>query len=162
MPPLRRIAIVEAAPHAEDLYPEFLLVQNVLITVGMDAVICDPITLGYRATGLFFGDLQIDLSFNRLFHFALAEPIHSAMRRACQNGAVVLTPNPHIHALLAHKRNLTLLSDPVALGALAVSAVLIQKLAEIPQTRKVTPDNANLLCQTLKQLFFKPGTGHGS
>ncbi len=33
---------------------------------------------------------------------------------------LVVTPNPHTHALLADKRNLTLLSDPVTLEKLDV------------------------------------------
>ena len=36
-----------------------------------------------------------------------------------RDGAVVVTPNPHNHALVADKRNLTFLSDPVALEGLA-------------------------------------------
>ncbi len=159
--PLRRIAIVDDAPEGQYLYPEFVLAQQMLIGAGIDAVICDPGGLEVRDAGLFFGDLQIDLVYNRLVDFALAEPGHAALRQAYLNGSVVLTPNPHNHALLAHKRNLTLLSDPVALGALGVSATLIERLAAIPQTRMVTPRNAEDLWAARRQLFFKPVSGHG-
>ncbi len=159
--PLRRIAIVDDAPEVQYLYPEFVLAQQMIIKAGIDAVICDPGKLAYRDAGLFLGDLQIDLVYNRLVDFALAEPGHAALRRAYQDGAVVLTPNPHNHALLAHKRNLTLLSDPVALAGLGVSAALIQRLAGIPQTRMVTPRNADELWAARRQLFFKPVSGHG-
>ena len=132
-----------------------------LIGAGIDAVICDPGKLEVRDAGLFFGDLQIDLVYNRLVDFTLADPGHAALRHAYQAGTVVLTPNPHNHALLAHKRNLTLLSDPVALAGLGVEPSLTQRLSGIPQTRMVTPDNADALWQTRRQFFFKPVSGHG-
>lgn len=159
--PLRRIAIIDDAPEAQYLYPEFVLAQQMLIGAGIDAVICDTLGLECRDAGLFLGDLQIDLVYNRLVDFVLSEPGHSAVRRAYQAGAVVLTPNPHNHALLAHKRNLTLLSDPVALAGLGVPAALIGRLAGIPQTRLVTPNNADELWAARRQLFFKPVSGHG-
>ena len=159
--PLRRIAIVDDAPAGQYLYPEFVLAQQMLIGAGIDAVICDPLGLDYRDAGLFLGDRQIDLVYNRLVDFALDEPDHAALRRAYQDATVVLTPNPHNHALLAHKRNLTLLSDPVALAGLGVSAALIQRLSGIPQTRMVTPRNADELWAARRQLFFKPVSGHG-
>ncbi len=159
--PLRRIAIVDDAPEGQYLYPEFVLAQQMLIGAGIDAVICDPGALKVRDTKLYFGDLQIDLVYNRLVDFTLADLGHAALRRAYIDGAVVLTPNPHNHALLAHKRNLTLLSDPVALTRLGVEAALIERLAGIPQTRMVTPDNADELWQARRQLFFKPVSGHG-
>lgn len=159
--PLRRIAIIDDAPEAQYLYPEFVLVRQMLIGAGIDAVICDPIGLEFRDAGLFLGDLQIDLVYNRLVDFVLAEPGHDALRRAYLDGAVVLTPNPHNHALLAYKRNLTLLSDPAALAGLGVPAALVGGLAGIPQTRLVTPDNADDLWAVRRQLFFKPVSGHG-
>ena len=159
--PLRRIAIVDDAPEGQYLYPEFVLAQQMLIGAGIDAVICDPGGLNHRDAGLFLGEKQIDLVYNRLVDFTLSEPGHAALRHAYQDNAVVLTPNPYNHALLAHKRNLTLLSDPVALTRLGVEPSLIGRLAGIPQTRRVTPDNADELWQMRRQLFFKPVSGHG-
>ena len=74
----------------------------------------------------------------------------------------MVTPNPHNHALLANKRNLTLLSDPVALDAFGLSAQMRQRLAGIPRTRLVSPENAEALWDGRKGLFFKPVSGHGS
>ncbi|WP_202905634.1 hypothetical protein [Cypionkella psychrotolerans] len=159
--PLRRIAIVDDGPEGQYLYPEFVLAQQMLIWAGIDTVICDPGALEIRVTGLFFGDLQIDLVYDRLVDFALAEPSHAALRRAYLDGSVVLTPNPHNHAALAHKRNLTLLSDSVALAGLGVAPSLIARLSGIPQTRMVTPRNADELWTARRQLFFKPVSGQG-
>ena len=158
---LRRIAIVDDAPQEQYLYPEFVLAQQMLIRHGIDAVICDPQALTLGDVGLNFGDLPVDLVYNRLVDFALSEPRHTALRDAYQTGAVVLTPNPHNHALLAHKRNLTLLSDPAALAALGVTPALVDRLRAVPQTRLVTPESADALWQTRRQLFFKPVSGHG-
>ena len=158
---LRRIAIVDDAPTDQYLYPEFVLAQQMLIRHGIDVVICDPQALSLDDAGLSFGDLPIDLVYNRLVDFTLSEPRHAALREAYQTGAIVLTPNPHIHALLAHKRNLILLSDPGALAALGVAPTLAARLRTIPQTRLVTPENAYELWQTRRQLFFKPVAGHG-
>ncbi len=72
----------------------------------------------------------------------------------------MLTPNPHNHALLAHKRNLTLLSDPVALGALGVDPSLTRRLAGLPQTQMVTPQNADGLWASRRLLFCKPVSGY--
>jgi hypothetical protein len=159
--PLRRIAVVDDAPTDQYLYPEFVLVQQMLARHGIDAVICDPQALTLGDAALNFGDLPIDLVYNRLVDFTLSEPGHAALRDAYQTGAVVLTPNPNNHALLAHKRNLVLLSDPSALDALGVEPTLAERLRAVPQTRLVTPQNAEELWLTRRQLFFKPVSGHG-
>ena len=159
--PLRRIAIVDDAPEGQYLHPKFILAQQILLGAGIDAVICDPAALEAQDIGLFFGNLQVDLVCNRLVDFALAELGHAALRRAYEGGTVVLTQNPHNHTLLAHKRNLTLLSDPVALTELGIEPSLIARLAGIPQTRMVTPQNADDLWAARRHLFFKPMSGHG-
>ena len=159
--PLRRIAIVDDAPQNQYLYPEFVLAQQMLAGHGIDAVICDPLALTASEAGLMLEGQFIDLVYNRLVDFTLSERAHAALRDAYQTGAVVVTPNPHNHALLAHKRNLTVLSDPVALAVLGVPPALAARLKSIPQTRLVTPDNADDLWQSRRQLFFKPVSGHG-
>ena len=158
---LRRIAVVDDAPQDQYLYPEFVLAQKMLMRHGIDAVICDPQALTLRQAGIFFGDLPVDLVYNRLVDFTLSDPRHAVLRAAYQSGAVVITPNPHNHALLANKRNLTVLSDPAALAAMGVPEALAKRLKSIPQTRLVTPDNAEELWQTRRALFFKPVSGHG-
>ena len=115
----------------------------------------------HRDGDLALGDLPIDLVYNRLVDFALSEPDHAALRAAYDVGVVVLTPNPHNHALLAHKRNLTLLSDPDALAAMGVAPPLVARLAGIPRTRLVTPGDAEALWRDRRHLFFKPVSGHG-
>src|SRR5215203_773781 len=46
--PLRVVAIVDDAPAQQYLYPEFLLVAELLRRRGIDAIVCDPIELVTR------------------------------------------------------------------------------------------------------------------
>jgi hypothetical protein len=160
--PLPRIAIVDDQPEEQYLYPEFVLARQMLLRAGLDAVITDASLLRYERGRLLTGDLEIGLVYNRLVDFALDRPEHAALAAAYRDGAVVVTPNPHNHALLADKHNLTLLSDPAAIESLGLSAGQQSSLAGIPRTILVTPDNADALWQSRKDLFFKPECGHGS
>jgi hypothetical protein len=160
--PIGRIAIVDDRPEEQYLYPEFLLARQALRQAGFDVIIADAGALRYEDGKLLAGDLEIGLVYNRLVDFALAAPQHAALAAAYRDGAVVLTPGPHNHALLADKRNLTLLSDPEALERLGLSSPQRDRLAGIPRTVLVTPENADTLWQARKDLFFKPACGHGS
>lgn len=160
--PMPRIAIVDDRPEEQYLYPEFVLAREMFRKAGLEAVIADASQLRYEQGRLLAGDLELGLIYNRLVDFALERPEHAALNTAYRNGAVVLTPNPRNHALLADKRNLTLLSDPAAMSAFGLSGELRSSLAGIPRTILVTPENADTLWQSRKELFFKPACGHGS
>lgn len=159
----KRIAIVDDDPKDQFLHPEFILAQRVFERHGIEAVIADGRHLVYQRGILHFEGQPIDLVYNRLVDFALAQPEHSALRSAYLDGAVVVTPNPRAHALFADKRNLSLLSDPQALQRLGVGSAQMQALLSgVPPTTIVTPDNAGELWTRRKGLFFKPAGGHGS
>jgi hypothetical protein len=159
---LATIVIVDDAPNDQYLYPEFVLARELLIRQGFEAHIADPGDLEARDGSLWLGRTRVDLVYNRLVDFALDAPNHSALREAYADGLAVVTPNPHHHALLANKRNLTLLSDPEALRSFGVAADLLARLAGVPLTRLVTHENADELWQARKTMFFKPLSGHGS
>lgn len=75
--------------------------------------------------------------YNRLVDFALEAPPHEALRRAYREGRVVVTHNPRVYALMADKRNLTLLSDIQSLrdwGLNEAEAKHLQKA--VPKTRR--------------------------
>ena len=156
-----RIAIVDDSPDEQYLYPEFVLARQVLTERGVEAVIADARRLRYDGGGLWFDEQNIDLVYNRLTDFAFERPEHEALREAYRDGAVVVTPNPHNHALVADKRNLTLLSDPVTLEGLGVESGLRAHLRAVPRTILVTPAAADVLWKSRKNLFFKPTGGHG-
>lgn len=157
----KSIAIVDDAPETQYLYPEFLLAQRLFETNGIVSVIADPGELAYDGHALACRGQAIDLVYNRLVDFDLSQPQHDALRRAYEDGAAVLTPNPHNHATLADKRNLTLLTDRRRLLDWGVPEAVRDALANIPKASHVTPDNADDLWQRRKSLFFKPVAGHG-
>ncbi len=74
---------------------------------------------------------------------------------------MVVTPNPHNHALFADKRNLSLLSDRARLEAWGLEPALVDQLEAVPRTVLVTPESADDLWKARKSLFFKPMGGHG-
>ncbi len=161
--PLKTIAIVDANPTQQFLYPEFLIAQQLFERCGIKTVIADPQDLQCSKEKLTYHGLTIDLVYNRLTDFSFSDENNRALREAYENHAVVLTPNPRHYALYANKRNLALLSDAQELEQLGVTAETIKILcAGIPHTQIVTAKNADALWQERKQLFFKPATGYGS
>lgn len=73
----------------------------------------------------------------------------------------MITPHPHKHAILAGKRDLTLLSDEASLEELAIQPAARPALAALPKTVLVTYNNADKLCCARPHLFFKPTRSHG-
>jgi hypothetical protein len=161
--PLKTIAIVDSAPQEQYLYPEFLLFQNLFVSRGIQTLILDPRQLTLRDGVLWHGDQKIDMVYNRLTDFDLAEPQHQVLRDAYLSDAALVTPHPRAHALYADKRNLILLTDPALLRSWGAAEEVIEKLIQgIPCTRLVTVANADALWAERRQLFFKPAKGYGS
>jgi hypothetical protein len=160
--PLRSIAIVDENPEQQYLYPEFLLFQRLFQRHCLQAVIAGPSDFTLRGGVLWHGDLAIDIVYNRLTDFSLAEPASATLREAYLGNAMVLTPHPQAHALYADKRNLALLSDAAKLKAFGVpQATQDILLAGIPHTEIVEPQHAERLWRERRHLFFKPFAGFG-
>jgi hypothetical protein len=161
--PVGRLAIVDDGPAGQYLAPEFELFQRMFRRHGIDAGIADPQDIEWRDDRLWCRGDAVDMIYNRLTDFYLAEPGHQVLRRAYEAGAVVLTPHPRAHALHADKRNLVALSDDELLGAWGVSASDRELFkAVVPQTRLVTAESADALWGQRRQLFFKPMGGYGA
>jgi hypothetical protein len=157
------IAIVDDDPDGQFMFPEFALARSLLEARDITTVIVDPAALRFDGSRLWFGDIAIDLVYNRLVDFALAEQRHDALRAAYESGSVVVTPNPHNHAFLADKRNLMLFSDPGLLETWELAAEHQQILAAaVPATVIVDAGNADHLWADRRNQFFKPAGGHGS
>ncbi|MFN3523904.1 MAG: hypothetical protein ACK4YQ_16785 [Phenylobacterium sp.] len=155
------IAIVDEAPEAQYLYPEFLLAQAFFERRGVETIIVDPGALAIADGRLVAGGVGVDMVYNRLVDFALATAPAAALKSAYERGLVVVTPNPRNHALLADKRNLVLLSDTDRLARLGVPAETRDVLAaSLLQTRALTPEAADRIWAERKRLFFKPAAGH--
>ncbi|MGZ9274992.1 MAG: hypothetical protein ACXW34_09635 [Nitrospira sp.] len=156
-----RIAIVDDRPVEQYLYPEFLLAQRFFQRHGIDSIIADAVQLRYERGQLLIAGQPIDLVYNRLVDFSIERTGHEALRAAYLDDAVVVTPNPYIHALFADKRNMTLLSDQTRLRSWGLPPEILADLTRVPRTVLVTPANAHHLWAVRKKLFFKPAAGHG-
>jgi len=157
------VAIVDTEPTAQYLYPEFLRFAQLLRERGLRAAICDPSELQRTRAGLTLHGETVDLVYNRLTDFYFADEAHAALREAYRHDEVVVTPNPHHHALYADKRHLALLSDPAVLQALGVDAGTAQILLDsIPEARLVDTAHAEELWQRRREFFFKPASAYGS
>lgn len=160
--PLKTIAIVDEHPEQQFLYPEFKIAQRLFEQQGFTAVIADACELVWINDALQYHGQAIDLVYNRLTDFSLEKHENNALRQAYEKGVVVVTPNPHHHAIYADKRNFTILSNENRLTELGVNAEDIAILqAGFPATCHVTGANAETLWQQRKQLFFKPALGFG-
>jgi len=156
------IAIVDDDPSGQFLYPEFPLAQRALERHGFNSVLADARDLEFAGGRLWANAQAIDLVYNRLVDFSLADTVHAPLRAAYETGAAVVTPNPRAHALFADKRNLTLMSDTALLRSWGVCEDDIAALAAIPSTRRVAQENAEALWMERKHWFFKPANGYGS
>ncbi len=160
--PLHSVAIVDDDPQAQYLAPEFALCRQMFGERGVRAVIADPKDLALRDGRLWYGDLAIDLVYNRITDFDLSSPAHTALHDAYLADSAVFTPHPHAHALRANKRNLIALSDDELLARWGVSIADRQCLLQVvPATQAVTRDKADALWAARRQLFFKPVSGYG-
>ncbi len=158
-----RIAIVDNDPKSQFMFLEFQLACQLLQARGIDTVILDPSELEYVDGTLTAHGQKIDMVYNRLVDFAFEEPDHALLKRAYLEGSVVVTPNPRVHAVLANKQNLTLLSDSQTLRAWGLNEAAVGYLERsVPRTRIVSRDDAAELWRTRRQLFFKPVAGYGS
>lgn len=157
------IAIVDDDPVSQYLFPEFLLTRHLLERAGHSVCIADPSEFAYASGTLRYGDRNVDLIYNRLVDFSLDRPEHSALRAAYLDGSVVVTPNPHVHAKFADKRNLTLLSDTAQLREWGFDPAIVDTLvAGIPATERVDKASAERLWAGRRHFFFKPAGGYGS
>jgi hypothetical protein len=162
-PPLTSIVIVDTRPAEQYLAPEFELFRVLFEANGIAARIADPAELSFDGKRLTCQGQGVDLIYNRLTDFALAEPQHAALRAAYLADAVVLTPHPQTHALFADKRNLALLGDDRWLGEIGLREDERELLfATIPRTVEVLAEDAEAFWGSRRQWFFKPVAGFGS
>lgn len=159
----RCVAIVDDDPKTQFMYPEFQLAQQLLQSRGIETLILDPSELEYVSGALTARGKTIDMVYNRLVDFALENTSNATLKRAYLDGAVVLTPNPRVHAVLADKRNLSLLSEPETLREWGLSETDVKILERaVPKTKLVLESDAEQLWSARRKLFFKPVAGHGS
>jgi hypothetical protein len=157
------LVIVDDAPQNQYLAPEFELFRQLFARHGIQTHIADPSELHWQQGKLQHQGSVVDMVYNRLTDFYLSEPNHLSIRQAYAADAVVLTPHPRVHALLADKRNLIALSQSDLLQSWGASVADCQLLTQhIPTTHLVSAENAAELWAQRRQLFFKPVAGYGA
>ncbi len=160
--PLRRIVIVDEEPQTQFLHPEFLLFQRLFQRAGWQAEIADPSALRWQNGRLWLDGAPVDFVYNRLTDFYFATDRAAALGAAYAAGAVVVTPNPHAHALHADKRHLERFGDDDLLRGCGLDAQERAVLARhVPHTREVAAADADRLWLERRKLFFKPAAGYG-
>ena len=162
---LKRIAIVDEAPEGQFLAPEFARFAALFAAHGVEALVLDPSALSWDESTrqLTTQGRQIDLVYNRLTDFSLADARLTALRAAWSAGAIVLTPHSLAHRLYADKRNLVTLADARSRAGLGLSADIDAALATcLLPIRHVRAEDSDNLWAIRKQLFFKPAAGFGS
>lgn len=160
--PLRMIAIVDDAPAAQFLYPEFLLAQRVFESRGIVTRIVDAAALTLEQGRVLADGEPVDLIYNRSTDFYFESPASAVLRAAQLQDLAVITPHPRAHAIYANKRNLVWLSDGEKLARLGVGAEVVETLRRVvPLTRAVTSDGESWW-KDRKDWFFKPESGFGS
>jgi hypothetical protein len=162
--PLTRIAIVDTRPAEQYLAPEFELFRVLFETQRHRGAGRRPGRAVLRRRTADLSGQGVDLVYNRLTDFALAEPQHAALRAAYLADAVVLTPHPRTHALFADKRNLLALGDDrwLARDRFRARTNANSWRATIPRTVEVLAEDAEAFWGSRKQWFFKPVAGFGS
>jgi hypothetical protein len=161
--PWCNVLIVDSAPDTQYLAPEFELFRQLFIQHGIEARIAAPEELVWQNNQLLHQGQSVDMVYNRLTDFYLQEPGHAALRLAHVAGAVVLTPHPRAHALLADKRNLIALSQDAQLTAWGATDADRRLLtSSVPATQLVTQEHAEALWAQRRHLFFKPVAGYGA
>ena len=155
---LHSLAIVDADPENQYLYPDMLLAAELLNARGIRTIIADSCELDCRDGKLWLGDEAIDMVYNRLTDFRLEAPQNRALRLAYDKDAAVISPSPRHHALYADKRNLMLLGGEDG----APGAVSADVRAMIPETRALSGIEPAAAWKARKALFFKPADGCGS
>ncbi len=158
-----RMAIVDATPRQQFLYPEFELYAGAFRGRGVDTVIRAPEELVKDGDRLCDADGPIDAVYNRLTDFTLQDPASQALAAAYLAGSIALTPHPRAHAVFAEKRNLAVLDDARLLESWGIAASTAALLAQaIPETVEVTAGNREALWAARDRYFFKPASGFGS
>ncbi len=159
----QRIVIVDETPAQQYLYPELILFRSLFRAAGIEAEIVAPEDLVFAGGSLLYRRKTVDLVYNRLTDFYLEKRQSRALRDAHMSGEVLITSNPRHHALLANKKNFSIFSNADLLRSFNIPAQTINVLEQtVPKSCLVTSNNAEMLWQNRRKLFFKPVSGFGS
>ncbi len=156
---LGRVAIVDTNPTEQFFYSEFLLVQQLLKSHGIDSIIVSPEQLSIRENVAYANELPLDFIYNRLTDFSLNEPASATLRQIYERGLATVSPNPAVYARYANKANLAVFWSQASQDLPADDLAMVR--AHLPETVFVTEKNAASLWSHRKEWFFKPVESYG-
>lgn len=161
---LQAVAIVDDRPEAQFLREEFSLFQSLFERHRIRCVIGDTSALVRDDTGrLRLDDLAVDLVYLRDTDFLLEAPRSAVLRDAYLSNAVVVTPAPREHHLLANKQRLSIFSDEAQLTTLGVAATDVALLTKVvPETHPLDTFDPGQAWRSRRDLVFKPAAAYGS
>ena len=157
------IAIIDEAPGAQKMFPEFLLYKSLFEKWGCTADIYDCVDLEYRDGALFAANRKIDFIYNRSCDFTLSGPSSEQLRYAYLDGECGFSPNPREYVLLADKRNLVTMSRDGWLETVATSDISIDAIRKVllPAWHAGGCADIGAVWRRRKQVFFKHLQSYG-
>jgi hypothetical protein len=160
---LRFLAIADDQPDAQFLRPEFELFRQLFASAGIEAQVCDVRDLAFDGAALTLGGRRLDLVYLRDTDWRLEHERSRALRAAYLADAVVVTPSPREHHLLANKQRLTLFSSPDALRSFGATGDEVTLLAAVvPETRFLDQLGLEAAWRTRREWVFKPAMAYAS
>ena len=160
---LRLVAIADDHPEEQFLRPEFELFRELFALSGIEAQVCDVRDLAYDGADLTLGGRRLDLVYLRDTDWRFEQERSRSLRAAYLADAVVVTPSPREHHLLANKQRLTLFSSADALQGIGAKHDEIALLtAVIPETRLLDAMGLEDAWRTRREWVFKPAAAYAS
>ena len=160
---LRFLAIADDQPDAQFLRPEFELFRQLFASAGIEAQVCDVRDLGFDGAALTLGGRRLDLVYLRDTDWRFEHERSRALQAAYLADAVVVTPSPREHHLLANKQRLTLFSSPDALRDFGATSEEVALLAAVvPETRLLDQLGLEAAWRTRREWVFKPALAYAS
>jgi hypothetical protein len=160
---LRSLAIADDKPDAQFLRPEFELFRQLFASAGIEAQVCDVRDLAFDGAALTLGGRRLDLVYLRDTDWRFEHERSHALRAAYLADAVVVTPSPREHHLLANKQRLTLFSSADALRSFNATSDEVALLgAVVPETRLLDQLGLEAAWRTRREWVFKPAMAYAS
>lgn len=150
------VAIVDDQLAAQALLPEMHALAALIRRCAPDVRVVDAAELGYADGRLRHGAVAVDRIYWRSTDFLVVEPRHAAIRRALDEGTVILAPSPQAYAAIADKRRFLDWSHQPELARDADHAF------RIAETVPMASRTAEQWHADRAQWVFKPASGYGS
>jgi hypothetical protein len=152
------VAIVDDQLASQALFAEMKALGELIRPHARDVLVVDAAELAYSDGRLRHGNTPIDRVYWRSTDFMLTDPAHGAIRRAVDEGRVVIAPTPDAYRAIADKRRLVEWSRRPELSRNEATGVAFRIAETLPLSSRPTTE---WYCERA-QWVFKPTLGHAS